>query len=63
MRNNINMGVKIYEIVLKDEDFFHCDEDGYVMIFDSPEQILEWARANDIDPDDIEYFEDETLDE
>lgn len=57
------MGNKIYEIVLKGEDFFHCDEDGYVMIFDSPEQILEWARANNVDPDDIEYFEDETLDE
>lgn len=57
------MGNKIYEIVLKGEDFFHCDEDGYIMIFDSPEQILEWARTNNIDPDDIEYFEDETLDE
>ncbi|MCM1324118.1 MAG: hypothetical protein NC218_08145 [Acetobacter sp.] len=57
------MGERIYEINIKGEDYFHCDEDGYIMVFDSPEQILAWARDNNIDPDDITYFEDEVLDE
>lgn len=56
------MGKKIYEIKISGEDFFHCDEDGYIMIFDSPEQIEEWAKQNDIDLEKITYFEDEVLD-
>lgn len=55
------MGQKVYYIILKDDDFLYCDDDGYIMIFDSPEQILEWARGNNINPDDIRYFEDEAL--
>lgn len=57
------MGTRIFEIVIKGEDYFHCDDDGFVMVFDSPEQILAWAREVGIDPDTITYFEDEVLDE
>lgn len=57
------MGQTVYEIVLQGEDYFHCDDDGYVMVFDTPEQILEWARANGIDPDTITYYQDEVIED
>lgn len=57
------MAQKVYEITIQGEDYFHCDDDGFIMVFDTPEQILEWARQNGIDPELITYFEDEVIED
>ena len=57
------MTQKALLITINGDDFFHCDDDGYVLLFDNEEQILEWARQNDINPDTITYYEEETIDE
>lgn len=62
-KNNNDNKQKIYEIVIGDADYFACDDDGYIMVFDSPEQIFVWAKDNSIDPDTITYYEDEVLED
>ena len=57
------MTQKVLLITIDSDDFFHCDNNGYVLLFDNEEQILEWARQNDINPDTITYYEEETIDE
>ena len=57
------MGQKIFEIVIGDNDFFACDEDGYVLVFDSPSQIEDYCKEHDINLDDVVFYEDEVLDD
>lgn len=57
------MTQKVLLITINGDDFFHCDDDGYVLLFDNEEQILQWAEQNGVDPDAITYYEEETIDE
>lgn len=57
------MTQKVLLITINGDDFFHCDDDGYVLLFDNKEQILQWAKQNGIDSDAITYYEEETIDE
>lgn len=55
------MAEKFYTIKLDNQQELLCDEHDYILIFDSPEQIQEWAASRNIDIERITYFEDEIL--
>lgn len=52
---------KFYTIKLDKMTELLTDDDGFILVFDSPEQILAWAKSRNIDPDRITYYEDEIL--
>lgn len=54
---------KFFTIKLDNQTELLTDEDGFILIFDSPEQIQAWAESRNIDLDRITYYEDELLEE
>lgn len=66
MGYNINMDEsrqKIYEIVIGDADYFACDDDGFILIFDTIDEIMDYCHEHNISLDDITYYEDYVLED
>lgn len=54
---------KIYEIIIGDADYFACDDDGFILVFDTIDEIMDYCHEHKIDLEDITYYEDYVLNE